>query len=349
MRRPLCALVLGVACLFFSCGPSRPQTVTPHDAAFPRRTIGYAAPELSGGQGTIMNAFIEKAAAHGWKVLTTSASSDAKTQESQIDYLLSQNVDAIVAVPVDSMAICSAIRKARAKGVGFYTIDRAPLGCAADMVVLSDNRMAGTQSGKALLDILGRKYGTPRGSVLELQGDLAQNVGQLRGSGFHDVIDRYPAIRVISRETRWVSERFSSATEDVLSTTAVDALYLHSDAIGVPVVLPVLERMGKKIRAGNPGHIAIVGVDGSPEALRAIRDGFVDQASSQPILDFSIIVEWMERNFAGLPSGEGEVVRQGALWSPAHVRREAGGLELLLSTTSVTRQNAGDPRLWGNQ
>ena len=364
MARLWRVLVLGVACLAAACGPARPPANTPGTSQAPgapqaaaeaapaavrSRTIGYAAPELSGGQGRIMNAFIAKAGAMGWRVLTANASSQPKIQESQIDYFLSRGVDAIVAIPVDSTAICSAISRARARGVPFYTIDRAPIGCAVDMVVMSDNRMGGVQSGEALVAILTRTYGAPRGTVLELQGDLAQNVGQLRGQGFHDVVDRYPGIHVISRETRWESERFASETEEVATSTSIDAIYLHSDAIGVPAVLPVLDRIGKKIPRGTPGHIAIVGIDGSPDALQAMRDGFVDQASSQPILDFPIIADWIERDFAHLPRNAGMVVREGALWSPATVKMEEVGPVLFLSTTSVTTANVDDPRLWGNQ
>ncbi len=348
MARLWCALVLGAVCLVVGCHPAR-EARAGAAVSRPLHTIGYAAPELSGGQGRIMNAFITRAEAKGWRVLTSNAVSNPKTQESQIDYLISRGVDAIVAVPVDSMAICTAIAHARAHGVFFYTIDRAPIGCAVDMVVLSDNRMAGAQSGRALVDLLGRKYGTPRGTVLELQGNLAQNVGQLRGQGFHDVVDRYPGIRVISRETRWESERFASETEAVAGKVPIDGIYLHSDAIGVPAVLPVLERIGKKVPRGKPGHIVIVGIDGSPEALKAIRDGLVDQSSSQPIVDFGIVVDWIEKDFARQPVNTGSVVQEGALWSPATVKREDVGLELFLSTTSVTPSNVDDPRLWGNQ
>ena len=349
MGRLGCALVLGTACLLFACRPAREAKTALTEVTTAQRTIGYAAPELSGGQGRIMNSFIAKASEKGWRVLTANASSSSRTQESQIDYFLSRGVDAIVAIPVDSTAICIAIAHAKARGVFFYTIDRAPIGCAVDMVVLSDNRMAGAQSGRALVGLLTRKYGSPRGTVLELQGDLAQNVTQLRGAGFHDVVDRYPGIHVVSRETKWESERFASEAEESLAGTSIDALYLHSDAIGVPAVLPVLDRLGKKIPRGRPGHIAIVGVDGSPDALAAMRDGFVDQVSSQPILDFAVIVDWMERDFAHQPGGVGTVVKEGALWSPATVKREDVGRELFLSTTSVTPANVDDPRLWGNE
>jgi hypothetical protein len=37
-----------------------------------------------------------------------------------------------------------------------------------------------------------------------------------------------------------------------------------------------------------------------------------------------------------------------ALWSPAEIREGEYGLELLMATTAVTKDNVDDPRLWGN-
>jgi ABC-type sugar transport system substrate-binding protein len=348
MRKARRFLLAIVACTL-AAGPSSLSCHADKAAGPQGVSVGYSAPELSGGQGRILNSFLEQAARKGWKVLTANASSDAQVQESQIQYLLSRGVRAIVAVPVDSTAICASVERARAAGVPFFTIDRAPIGCQIAMSCLSDNRMAGAQSGTALVDILTRRYGTARGTVLELQGNLAQNVAQLRGAGFHDVVSRHPRIRVISRETRWESERFASETAAVLASENVDAIYLHSDAIGIPAVLPVLERMGRKLQREAPGHVALVGVDGSPEALKAIRAGFADQASSQPVPDFGIIVEWMEKVFTGDEVRPGAVSREGALWSPAMVQATPAGYQLILSTTSVTARNVDEPRLWGNQ
>ena len=60
------------------------------------------------------------------------------------------------------------------------------------MVVLSDNYLAGKQSGEATVEFLKAKYGAPKGKVLEITGNLAQNVAQLRGGGFNDVMKQYP-------------------------------------------------------------------------------------------------------------------------------------------------------------
>lgn len=285
-----------------------------------------------------------------WAVVTTNANFDASAQANQIDYFISLGVDAIVVVPVDSQAICASVKKAKDAGIPFFTIDRAPIGCEIDMTVQSDNYMAGKQSGEAMVKLLTEKYGEPKGTVLELQGDLGQNVAQLRGAGFNDVIKNYPNIKVISKPTEWKAEKFSQATLDVVSSEAIDGIYMHSDCVGVKVVLSALEQLGKKFKAGEEGHIFLTGVDACPDMLQAIRDGYADQASSQPLPDFGVVIaDYIEKVLKGEPITEGEVVKEGAPWSPARIVKADTGFMMNLATTSVTKDNASDPALWGNQ
>ncbi len=312
-------------------------------------TLGYGAPELSGGQGQIMNSLVSHAAEKNWGVVTTNANFSAETQANQMEYFISLGVDAIVTVPVDSQAICASVTKAKDAGIPFYTIDRAPIGCEIDMVVQSDNYLAGKQAGEAMVELLTKKYGEPKGTVLELQGDLGQNVAQLRGGGFNDVLKAYPNITVISKPTEWSADKFSQNTLDVCGSEQCDGIYMHSDCVGTTVVLAALEQLGQKFPNTDPNHVFITSVDGCAEALDAIRAGFSDEASSQPVSDFGIVVDWIEDKIVdGMDPVEGEVVQEGALWSPAMIVASDVGPMLNLGTTKVTAENVDLPNLWGN-
>jgi ABC-type sugar transport system substrate-binding protein len=312
--------------------------------------LGYGAPELSGGQGVIMGGMLKGAQGKGWGVTPTNANFDAATQANQIDYFISLGVSAITVVPVDSQAICASAKKAKDAGIAFFTIDRAPIGCEIDMTVQSDNYMAGKQSAEAMVKLLTEKYGEPKGTVLELQGDLGQNVAQLRGGGFNDEMKKYPNIKVISKPTEWKAEKFSQATLDVVAAEAVDGIYMHSDCVGTKVVLAALEQLGKKFPAGDKNHIFLTGVDGCADALAAIRDGFSDEASSQPLPDFGVVIaDYIQKVLNGEAIAEGTVTQDGALWSPAQIVKSETGFMMNLATTMVTKENAEDPALWGNQ
>jgi ABC-type sugar transport system substrate-binding protein len=313
-------------------------------------TIGYSAPELFAGQNVICSSFVKHAEGKGWKVLVANANNDPATQLSQISYFLEKGVDAVVAVPIDSEGISEAIQQARKAGIPFYCIDRAPIGCQARLSVLSDNYLAGVQSGEYLVSALAKRYGKPQGVVLELQGNLRQNVAKLRGGGFHSVVDKYPEIRVISRSTDWRSLEHEEHTKAVLdSEPRLDAIYFHSDGAGMIPVLTVLKARGRLLSREHADHIILVSVDAMTPALRAIRDGFADEASSQPVLDFGILADWIESDLAGKEFVEAVVNHPGKLWSPAVLKKKDTGWELLLRTTTVTKENVDDPRLWGNQ
>jgi ABC-type sugar transport system substrate-binding protein len=316
-------------------------------------TIGYAAPSLVGGQVDIQNGLERQAEAKGWEVITTNANSDAQQQNDDIDNLISLGVDAIVTVPFDSAGICAAAEKAKEADIPFFTIDRSPIGCAIDMTVLSDNRLAGQQSGQAMVDLLTEKYGEPKGKVLEITGNLGQNVGMLRRDGFHDVLDQYENIEVITKPGDWQADLGVQIVEDVLNANPdLDGIYMHSDAVYVEGTMAVLERFGALKKRGEEGHIFLTAVDGSPSGIRAIRDGWQDESSNQPVPDFGRqAVEWVEKVVVkGEPIEEGEVVQEGALWSPAKIIiNEDGTPELFLSTTPVTEENTEDPGLWANQ
>lgn len=310
--------------------------------------IGYSAPGLVGAQLEIQQGLIDAAEAKGWEVLTTTSGSDPQKQIDDINNYLAQQVDAIVTVPDDSAGICTAVQAAQDAEVPVYTIDRSPQGCAVNMTVLSDNYLAGKQSAEAIVAYLTEKNGEPTGTVLEVTGNLGQNVAQLRGGGFNDVMKENPGITVITRQGDWDTAKGVDIVRDVASTEELDAIYHHSDAVYTPGTLQVLEELDLLAPRGEEGHIFIAGVDGSPAALQGIRDGFVDQSSNQPIPDFGIIVNYIEMELNGEAIEPGKVVQEGALWSPARIEDSDVGPQLFLATTSVGPDNVDDPRLWAN-
>ena len=311
--------------------------------------IGYAAPALDGAQVQIREGLVAGAEAKGWTVTATTSGGDAQKQLNDINDYIAQGVDAIVAVPDDSAGICVAAQNAKDAGIPFYTIDRSPTGCAINMTVLSDNYLAGQQSGEAVVAHLTEKYGEPKGTVLEITGDMGQNVAQLRGGGFQDVVTPNEGIDLITRIGEWQAATGVDIVRDVVSAEDVDAIYFHSDCVYTPGTLQVLEELGKLVPAGEDGHIFLAGVDACLQALDAIRAGYSDQASNQPIPDFGVVAaDFIEKELAGETIEPQTLEQEGTLWSPARIEDSEIGPQLFLSTTSVGADNVNDERLWGN-
>jgi len=344
LRNPI--RVAAAAALLFAAVAVPAQAQSP---AAKNVVIGYSAPGLVGAQLQIQQGLVNAAEAKGWKVLTTTSNNDANKQLNDINDYIAQGVTAIVAVPEDSAGICNAVQAATAAKIPFYTIDRSPSGCKINLTVLSDNYLGGQQSGQAVVDLLTKRYGEPKGTVLEITGNLAQNVAQLRGGGFEDVLKKYPNITLITKPGNWDAATGVSIVTDVVSAQAVDAIYMHSDCVYMPGTLQTLQQLGKLVPRDQPTHIYLTGVDGCLQTLDAIRAGQADQSSNQPIPDFgTLAAQYIEQELAGKPVQPGQVVQAGALWSPAHIDASTVGPQLFLATTSVGPDNVNDARLWGN-
>jgi simple sugar transport system substrate-binding protein/ribose transport system substrate-binding protein len=312
--------------------------------------IGYSAPALLGGQGQIQAGLVNGAKAKGWEVITITSGGDAQKQLNDINDLIAQEVDAIVAVPDDSAGICQAVAVAKEAKIPFYTIDRAPSGCQVDMVVLSDNYLAGKQAGEAMVEFLKARHGSPKGKVLEVTGNLAQNVAQLRGAGFNDVLKQYPDVTVITKVGDWDASKGVDIVRDVVSAEAdLDGIYMHSDCVYSTGTVQTLKELGKDAPTGADGHIFLASVDACLAALELMRGNQFDHASNQPIPDFGLLaVDFIEKQLKGETIAPGEITMEGALWSPARVETADVGLQLFLATTAVNPSNMNDERLWGN-
>ena len=116
--------------------------------------------------------------------------------------------------------------------------------------------------------------------MLELQGDLLNSNGRDRTEGFEACMkQRYPAIEVIARPTRWEQTRAADATQTLLTVHPdLGAIYLESGSIMLPGVLSVLHQAHRA-----PGKIFLVAIDGSPYELDKIRSGDLDATISQPL------------------------------------------------------------------
>jgi ABC-type sugar transport system substrate-binding protein len=210
------------------------------------------------------------------------------------------------------------------------------------MTVRADNLAMGKSACEAVgLALKGQ------GKVLELQGDLINSSGRDRTAGFENCMkEKYPAIKVISRPTRWEQARAADATQTMLTVNPdLNAIYLQSGSIMLPGVLSMLRQAGHGQKVGEPKRIFLVSIDGSPYELGKIRSGDLDATISQPLnLYAELGVGYLQRAMTGESFVEGPTRHDSWI-----VKNAAGNLEDLISSPLVTKRNVDDPLLWGNQ
>ncbi len=224
-----------------------------------------------------VNAMRDEAKKLGIKYVEVVAEGDINKQQQQIENLISQKVDAIVCIPKDKVAIVAAAKKANEANIPFLTNNRAAeKGAVIAFNVESDNYAMAKQEAQWLVD-----FAKKNNKVLEtlvFVGDLKDiNAGQ-RDKGFTEVAEANPQwLKIVTKiPSDWKPELALAGTVNALNSFEnINCIFTPSDFL-LPAIKSGMEQNGKWIPAGEDGHIILATFDGAPDAMEAIREGYVD-------------------------------------------------------------------------
>ncbi|MCM3676391.1 MULTISPECIES: ABC transporter substrate-binding protein [Peribacillus] len=197
----------------------------------------------------------------GAELITVSADYDLAKQTSQIEDFITKEVDLILLNAVDSKGIAGAVQQAKSAGIPVIAVDVAAEG-GVDSVVTSDNYQAGKIAGEYMIKQLKGK-----GNIAIIEGPPVSAVTD-RINGFEEAIKK-SEIKVIAKQNgEGNREKALSATENILqahSNGSIDAIFAINDpeALGVKIAQEQAER---------EKEFFIVGVDGAPEAVEALKE-----------------------------------------------------------------------------
>ena len=334
--RLVCAAWLGMSALLLAgC-----QSTVTADAS--NLAIGISSASLEDPfQAALQTAVSQAAASEGIDIASaTNANNDPSKQLTDINAIVGSGAKGMLIVPRDTSAVVPAIKEATAAGVPVVALDSTPTGGDAVITVRADS----TQMGELACEQIGEALnGT--GKVLELQGDLATTVGRERTDGFEQCMsERFPGIQVIAKNTQWKADLAANLAQTTLTATPdIAAIYLESDSVMLSGVLAVMKQLGLLVPAGQEGHIVIATIDGTPDALDAVRAGEVDVVISQPLLDYAKYGLMHLKNAI-----EGVKPEVGATSYGSRIVESDGQLEDLLPAVVVTSDNVNEDTLWGN-
>ncbi len=261
----LAALVIpGVAC------KKEPASPSPGSGA-KKPVIGISLLTLANPFFVDMaDAMKARAAKAGFDCVVVSGELDAAKQAGQIDDFLTRKVDAIVLCPVDSKAIGAALKKANAAGVPIFTADIAVLSDEVKVVahVATDNLRGGVIAGEEMVRLL-----PAGGKVAVIDHPEVESV-ILRTRGFESAIARLAGPQS-AHPIEIVSKLPGKGARDESLKAAEAILQSHPDIAGVfaindPSALGAAAAIEK---AGLGGKIVVIGFDGQPEAVEAVKAG----------------------------------------------------------------------------
>lgn len=252
----------------------------------------------------------------GVKFSAVSANYDLNLQTNQIEDFIAAKVDLILLGAADTKGIAPAVRKARAAGVVVVAVDVAAEGGVA-ATVMSDNVQAGRLAAEFVVQRLGGK-----GRVVIINGPPVSAVID-RVAGAEAVFRQHAGIRVMSRDQNAGGNRMGGMnvmTDLLTANPELDAVFAINDPTGLGAALAIRQARREKI--------FVVGVDGAPDAEKALRDSrsvFLATAAQDPFAMAARAVE------VGLGVLRGE--------KPASD-------PLLVPVTLVTRENVAGYKGW---
>jgi len=207
--------------------------------------------------------FVTAAKELGAKVNVQNANGDVKEQISQIDYLISQNVDVIVIIAVDCEAISDAVKRAKNKGISVISYDRLIKNVDADLYISFDNETVGRDMGKAM------KHALPHGGkIFEINGSSADDNVIRVEKAFKQEISKAGIDIVYSDYCKgWSAKAAGEYVEKALEKYPdVDGIMCGNDDLASEVARVLSENR-------LSGKVALIGQDADLLACQRIVEG----------------------------------------------------------------------------
>lgn len=212
------------------------------------------------------------AAELGYDTLVLTHDDDADKQDHLIDTAIARNAAAIILDNAGADASVAAVRKAKAAGIPPFLIDREinASGIAVAQIV-SNNFQGATVGAQEFVRLMGEK-----GNYVELLGRESDTNGQIRTKGYHDVIDRYPGMKLVAAQTaNWnQTEAFQKMETIIQATRDIRGVISGNDtmALGAAAAL----------KAAGLDKTIVVGFDGIPDAIASVKAGDMKATVLQP-------------------------------------------------------------------
>jgi len=309
----------------------------------------------------------------------TEAGYDTATQITQAKRLIDMGIDGLIISPWDVKALRVVMDYAKEHNVPVICTNTVVDSSYPLMFVGFGQKQAGAQLAQKIVDYLRDKVepiGEVKGTVLELSSGPGTSEDIMRGGGFHDVIDQYPDVKVITQVATSDRAKAKTVTLNVLrSGTKIDAVFAQngSMALGADEAL-------KDAPGITPKDVFIATVDAFPQICDEIGAGNIDVAVDQTPAFYNPIavyymVQYLEKGPSALPKF-GETITADQLqpyldtgvkhmgldpwkvpmWAPAHIRHMTefssdithDYIWFQTNAVVVTKDNYNSPLLWGN-
>lgn len=292
-------IVSMLALLVSGCGGQKPDAVKSAEKESPKsKLVVIITPSHS-------NPFFKseavgaeaKAKELGYDVLTLVHDDDANKQNEMFDTAIARKAVAIICDNAGADATVAAVKKAKDAGIPTFLIDREinVTGSAVSQIV-SNNFQGAKLGGEEFVKLMGEK-----GNYVELVGKESDTNAGIRSKGYHDVIDQYPELKSVARQSaNWSQTEAYSKMESIIQANKdIKGVICGNDTMAMGAIAA--------IKAAGLKNVIVVGFDGSNDVRDSIIAGDIKATVLQPAFRIAqMAVEQADKFLKNGSTGEKE-------------------------------------------
>ncbi|REK64061.1 MAG: D-ribose ABC transporter substrate-binding protein [Cohnella sp.] len=218
-----------------------------------------------------------KAKELGYETLVLVHDDDANKQNELIDTAIARKAAAIILDNAGADATVAAVQKAKNAGIPSFLIDREinKTGVAVSQIV-SNNYQGAKLGAEEFVRRMGEK-----GNYVELVGKESDTNASIRSKGYHDVIDQYPDMKMVARQSaNWSqTEAFSKMQSIIQANQDIKGVICGNDTMAMGAMAA--------LKAAGMKDVIVVGFDGSNDVRDSILANEIKATVLQPAYDIA--------------------------------------------------------------
>jgi erythritol transport system substrate-binding protein len=213
-----------------------------------------------------------KAKELGYETLVLVHDDDANKQNELFDTAIARGAAAIVIDNAGADATIAPVEKAKKANIPSFLIDREinKNGIAVAQIV-SNNYQGAKLGGEEFVKLMGEK-----GPYVELVGKESDTNAGIRSQGYHDVIDQYPDLKMVARQSaNWSqTEAYEKMESIIQANPEIKGVICGNDTMAMGAMAA--------LKAAGKGDVIVVGFDGSNDVRDSILAGDIKATVLQP-------------------------------------------------------------------
>ena len=199
------------------------------------------------------------------QLLVAGGQTAVASQSSQLEDLVTQQVDGIIVSPLDGSAVLPALQKAKDAGVPVILVDQ-PIAAGNEALyetlIATDN----VNAGRELATYLVTSMPDPELKVAIIEGAPGSVAGDDRLTGFIEGLASGGITPVASATGEWDNAKALAAMENIITANPDLQAVLSASDVMVDGILQALAGAGKT-------DVAVLAIDGSTVGIQGVLDG----------------------------------------------------------------------------